>query len=146
MRIPRGYTDRTLKKYYKAHENTFHIRRFKDGNNVPPNIYGERVGKDYGNPIACLGYIETDLTDLRLEELGWHKGIAEIIVKVPFTILVENGLAIEDGGLNFTTDDLLEIPSLNLSYKLTVIDRIEPFVNGVPTYIYIGGRKFVNGS
>lgn len=143
--IPKAYMDRTLKRYYSEHQTPFTIQRFSGGNNPPPNIYGERIGKSYGNPIACLGYIEMDPTELRLAELGWEKDSAEIIAKVPFILLVESGLALSTGELKLSTDDLLEIPSVNKAFKLSKIDAIEPFINGTPLYVYIGGRKFVNG-
>jgi hypothetical protein len=143
--MPKGYMDRTLKRFYSAHQTPFNIQRFEDGNNPLPNLYGERIGKSYGTPIACLGYIETDLTELRLAELGWHKDMAEFLVKVPFILLVENELALPNGELLLSTDDLLEVPSIGKKYKLSMIDVKEPFINGTPLYVYIGGRKFTNG-
>lgn len=143
--IPKAYMDRVAKKYYSAHQTPFNIRRFSDGNNPLPNLYGERIGKSYGTPIACLGYIETDPTELRLAELGWQKESAEFIVKTPFILLADNGLALPNGDLLLTTDDLLEVPSIDKSYKLTKIEPLEPYINGLPMYVYLGGRKFVNG-
>jgi hypothetical protein len=143
--IPKAYMERTLKRYYTAHQTSFNIQRFSEGNNPTPNLYGERIGKSYGTPIESLGYIEMDPTDLRLEELGWEKGSAEIFVKTPFILLVENGLALPNGELQFSTDDLLEIPSVELTYKLSKVEKVEPFIQGVPTFVHLGGRKFVNG-
>lgn len=146
IRLPKGYIDRTLKKYYSAHETTIHIRRFKDGNNVSQNIYGERLGKRYGQPIACLCYLETDPTDLRLEELGWTKEMAEIILKIPFTILENSNLISQDGSLDFSTDDVIELPFMkDKRYNISNILLQEPYINGKPLNVYVGGRHFVNG-
>jgi hypothetical protein len=143
--IPRKYMNRVLHQYYKDHETTFTIQRFEDGENEPPNIYGERVGKSYGNPIKALGYLEMDPTDIRLEELGWEKGVVEFIITTPFTVLVEAGLALEDGSLLISTDDKIHVPYMDYPYQLHKIHLREPFVNGLPTLIHLGGRKFVNG-
>lgn len=141
-KIPRNKIDRYLRRYYKAHDTEFQIRRFKE---TPPNIYGERLNKEYGEPITCHGYFVPSPTELRLQELGWSKEMTDFYLKVPFVLLVESGLANEDGTLNFSDDDLIEFPPLGLSYKISMIEFVPPFVGGVPTFIHIGGRKFTSG-
>lgn len=143
--IPRDYIDRILKRYYTAHETSFLIHRFSEGGNSSPNLYGERINKTYDIPIECLGYIETSPTDLQVQELGWEKEMPEVIVKTPFILLAEAGLGLPEGDILVTVDDLLEVPSVDVLYKVAVVDGEEPFINGVPTYVCIGGRKFING-
>lgn len=142
MRLPsKAYVDRTLKKAYEQHDTMMEILPFIY---EPPNIYGERIGKSYGEPIAVPIYLEMDPTDLRLQDLGWRKEETDIITRVPFRILLDCGLANEDGTYNFSTDDRLRLPHLDRTYQLANHKGREPFRGFHPTWVYIGGRRYTN--
>lgn len=143
MRLPnREYIDRVLKQSYSQHENEVHILRYSTR---PSNLYGETIGKAYGTPIKLKGYLEMDPTELRLQDLGWSKDTAEILVRFPFTILLESGLGNTDGTLNFTTDDKIHIPNINKDFQMSKHQSREPFIAGIPTFVWVGGRKFTHG-
>jgi hypothetical protein len=142
MRLPnRSYVDRLLKNAYEQHGNEIQIIPY---NPRPSNIYGETLGKSYGNPITLLGYLETEPTALKLQELGWSKDMAEIIIRVPFISLLDVGLA-EGLTLKFSTDDKIFIPSLDKDFQMSKTQLREPFINGQPTFVWIGGKKFTHG-
>lgn len=142
MRLPnRPYVDRLLKSAYTQHGNEIQIIPFI---NRPSNIYGETIGKTYGTPITLLGYLETEPTALKLQELGWSKDMAEIIIRVPFISLLDVGLAV-DTTLKFSTDDKIFVPSLDKEFQMSKTQLREPFINGQPTFVWLGGKKFIHG-
>ena len=110
------------------------------------NIYGENPYKTFGEPIMVKGYLEMDPSDLRLQDLGWKKEPVNLIVRLPFINLLEVGLVNEDGSVNFNTDWRLVIPNKEKNYQLSNFQLREPFVNKVPTFIWVGGRVFTNGN
>lgn len=145
MRLPRvDFVNRTLKKAYENHDTEIQFKLFK--NDRPSNIYGERVGKTYKDPITVLGYFETNPSTLKLQDLGWTKEAVSVLVRVPFILLLEKGLANPDGTFNLSTSDLLTTPNYKKDYQIFEIQAREPFRNGVPTFVWIGGKNFINGS
>lgn len=140
--IPKNFIARTLTKYYTAHETPFQILKFSEENN-PPNIYGERINKVYEEPIECFGFVEIEPTEVRLEELGWRKESVQILITVPFVMLVKAGLANEEGKLLFGEDDKIVLPNiLDKPYFINKIMKVEPFIQNKPTLIVIGGRNY----
>lgn len=144
-RLPsNNYVNRTLKNAYEGHNTEIGFKLFQ--NNRPSNIYGERIGKSFGNPIAVLGYYETDPSQLKLQDLGWSKETVNIIVRIPYVLLSEVGLLNSDGTLKFSNSDRLVVPLLAKEYQINTIQMREPFREGKPTFVWIGGRNFVNGN
>lgn len=145
MRLPSiNYVNRTLKQVYEAHDTEILFRIFQ--NNRPSNIYGERVGKTFGNPIAVLGYFESDPSQLKLQDLGWSKEEIIVVAHIPYALLVEAGLTNADGTLKFSTTDRMTVPLLNKDYQIHSIQMREPYRDGLPTFVWIGGRNYVNGN
>lgn len=143
MRLPSiGYVNRTLEKAYGDHNTLIHFKRFQ--NNRPSNIYGERLGKSFGDPIAVLGYYESSPTALKLQDLGWSTETVNILARFPFTHLLEAGLANQDGTLLLTTSDRMINPH-GVEYEISEIQGREPFRTGIPTFVWIGGKNFISG-
>lgn len=143
MRLPnRAYVDRTLTKAYTQHDNEIHLIPYTPR---AKNQYGETLGKTYGTPKIFKAYLETDPTELKLQDLGWSKETVEILIRVPFITLLELKLANPDGTVTFTTDDKIDIPHIKREYQLYKFQLREPFINGQPTFVWIAGRKYVNG-
>jgi hypothetical protein len=143
-RLPnRGYVDRIIKSSYTQHNNEI---EFKEVDTTrPSNTYGERIGKVFKPSIKVTGYLEMDPSELRLQELGWTKEQAEILFRVPFVVLLEQGLANADGTLNLTTDFRVFIPHIKKEYQVSKFQSREPFINGQPTFVWVSGKKFSNG-
>ena len=143
MRLPsRAYVDRTLKQAYTQHDNEIQIHPYTPR---PSNTYGETIGKTYGTPITFKGYLETDPTELKLQDLGWSKEIVEVLIRVPFITLLEKGLITVEGKLLFSVDDKVYLPNIEKEYRIHHHQLREPFINGQATFVWFGGRKFVNG-
>lgn len=144
MRLPNiDYVNRTLKQAYENHDTEIQFKLFQKDR--PSNIYGERIGKSYSDPITVLGYFETNPSQLKLQDLGWTKEAVSVLARFPFTLLLEAGLANPDGTFNLSTSDKLVTPNYKREYQIYEIQAREPFRNGVPTFVWIGGKNFVNG-
>lgn len=145
MRLPSiNYINRTLNQAYEQHDTEIGFKLFDSTR--PSNIYGERVGKSFGNPIAVLGYYESDPSLLKLQDLGWSKESLTVIARFPYALLVEAGLVNSDGTVKFTTSDRMVIPMSEKDYQITSIQLREPFREGKPTFVWVGGRNYVSGN
>lgn len=143
MRLPStNFINRTLQKAYDQHETEIGFRLFD--NTRPTNIYGERIGKPFGEPIKALGYFESNPSTLKLQDLGWSKEAVSVLARFPFATLLEAGLANEDGTLKITTNDRLVTPH-GKEYEIYEIQPRAPFRNGQPTFVWVGGKNFVSG-
>lgn len=141
MRLPpRKYIERTMKKSHEIHDNEIHVLRYIPR---PSNIYGETLGKAYKDPIKLFTYLEMNPTELKLQDMGWEKEDIGVILRVPFATLLDRGLANRDGTLNFSLDDKLYIPHIDREFHIALSQGRAPFREGVPTFVWIAGRKNV---
>ena len=138
------YVNRILTQAYGNHDTEISFKLFI--NNRLSNIYGERVGKTFGDPITVLGYFESDPSQLKLQDLGWSKETVSVMARIPYVLLVEAGLTNTDGTLKFSNSDRMVVPLLEKEYQINEIQMREPYREGKPTFVWIGGRNYVNGS